>query len=598
MTVNYKDMTAKFTYKKAIVWGDLYDMAANDAWLEQNGWEDGTKAIFFQAAAPTGWTQVAQNDKIFRVTSGAGGGTGGTLGTNTNFTLAHRHSFASDPNHLHALENHHHELSHANRASTGGIDSTRFVSETGSYLSAGPTVSGDKSFFYSGGNYHAGSFSGGNSSSAGEHDHGLGTESVGTDTKFQYVDVIVCSKNAAGAGYTDLTAYFTHNLKIDFEPWETLADNDNFNYAQLTPATTISIFYQNIAPTGWTRVNNQNDKLLRVVSGGGSGTGGTTALSDGLSSNHSHDVIAGGDHNHSLPNHTHSLPEYSPGSYTIQTPYPSFMAISTDGTYLTAHIVADGGSADNYYTKNSSNVGAAYSSGDSGTHDHEVSTGLSGLNYIPYYVDVIQCSKNAAGAPFAFANVTGTILYKKLVSKQKLTAYAQNDAHIKFHVVEQGSKAFFFQAFAPQRWTRLTDVNDYTLRIVSGAGGETGGNTGIGTGFPLSHTHAINAEPDHRHTMPDHTHSLVTQSVSRPKVSTAGFICDNGSFLLVYAPTSGAVTQKVFKPGFEGGSIDDSGNPVVYLGWQGATHDHGGLTASGLTNISMAYVDVIQCQKN
>lgn len=39
----------------------------------------GTVMPFFQAAAPTGWTQVTtQNDKALRVVSGAGGGVGGT----------------------------------------------------------------------------------------------------------------------------------------------------------------------------------------------------------------------------------------------------------------------------------------------------------------------------------------------------------------------------------------------------------------------------------------------------------------------------------------------------------------------------------------
>jgi hypothetical protein len=42
---------------------------------------------FFQAAAPTGWTQVAtQNNKGIRIVSGAGGGTGGTIAFSTLFS--------------------------------------------------------------------------------------------------------------------------------------------------------------------------------------------------------------------------------------------------------------------------------------------------------------------------------------------------------------------------------------------------------------------------------------------------------------------------------------------------------------------------------
>ena len=43
------------------------------------GLEAGTKTDFFQAAAPTDWTQdTGHNDKQLRVVSGTGGGTGGT----------------------------------------------------------------------------------------------------------------------------------------------------------------------------------------------------------------------------------------------------------------------------------------------------------------------------------------------------------------------------------------------------------------------------------------------------------------------------------------------------------------------------------------
>lgn len=46
----------------------------------------GTVMLFFQAAAPTGWTQVAtQNNKALRVVSGTGAGTGGSVAFTTAF---------------------------------------------------------------------------------------------------------------------------------------------------------------------------------------------------------------------------------------------------------------------------------------------------------------------------------------------------------------------------------------------------------------------------------------------------------------------------------------------------------------------------------
>lgn len=55
----------------------------------------GTKVPFYQAAAPTGWTAVAVNDKFLRVVSagGSGGTTGGTHAASTS--LAHSHTVNS-----------------------------------------------------------------------------------------------------------------------------------------------------------------------------------------------------------------------------------------------------------------------------------------------------------------------------------------------------------------------------------------------------------------------------------------------------------------------------------------------------------------------
>ena len=47
----------------------------------------GSTTTFFQASAPTGWTQViTQNDKSLRITSGTAGGTGGTIPFSTLFS--------------------------------------------------------------------------------------------------------------------------------------------------------------------------------------------------------------------------------------------------------------------------------------------------------------------------------------------------------------------------------------------------------------------------------------------------------------------------------------------------------------------------------
>lgn len=46
----------------------------------------------------------------------------------------------------------------------------------------------------------------------------------------------------------------------------------------IVPQNSVSVFYQGTAPTGWTQVTTHNDKALRVVSGTGGGSGGTSSF--------------------------------------------------------------------------------------------------------------------------------------------------------------------------------------------------------------------------------------------------------------------------------------------------------------------------------
>lgn len=46
----------------------------------------------------------------------------------------------------------------------------------------------------------------------------------------------------------------------------------------IVPQNSVSIFYQSAAPTGWTKSTAHNDKTLRVVSGTGGGSGGSSSF--------------------------------------------------------------------------------------------------------------------------------------------------------------------------------------------------------------------------------------------------------------------------------------------------------------------------------
>ena len=65
--------------------------------------ESGTVMLFWQAAAPTGWTKLTtQNNKALRVVSGTGGGTGGTTSmTGTTTTASHTIDTTEMPAHTH-----------------------------------------------------------------------------------------------------------------------------------------------------------------------------------------------------------------------------------------------------------------------------------------------------------------------------------------------------------------------------------------------------------------------------------------------------------------------------------------------------------------
>jgi len=45
------------------------------------------------------------------------------------------------------------------------------------------------------------------------------------------------------------------------------------------PQSSVSVFFQSSAPTGWTKSTSYNDYALRVVSGTGGGSGGSSAFS-------------------------------------------------------------------------------------------------------------------------------------------------------------------------------------------------------------------------------------------------------------------------------------------------------------------------------
>lgn len=156
----------------------------------------GTKKVFFQATAPTGWTQdTSQNNKALRLVNGVGGGNGGSRSfTSTLFGTAdlsvdidqifpvvnasvgnHTLSISKLPNHTHQ----------SYFGPAGGANATPF-SNTGARLISGSTITGTM-VPAGGGGAHNHPFSGSVDIDT--------TASLDVDLAVTYVDVILCRLN-------------------------------------------------------------------------------------------------------------------------------------------------------------------------------------------------------------------------------------------------------------------------------------------------------------------------------------------------------------------------------------------------------------------
>lgn len=158
----------------------------------------GTKLIFPQAAAPTGWTKdTTHNGKVLRIVSGSGGGSGGSADPASTISLAHSHTVDG---HVHAISAaaiaHNHE------------EATTFDTSSGQIKGVA-----ENPFGYGGAatTFNLGTFaarigpqantvlqvtSGMQSFAAGNTDStSPGTDSQLSNVSLAYVDAIVCTKD-------------------------------------------------------------------------------------------------------------------------------------------------------------------------------------------------------------------------------------------------------------------------------------------------------------------------------------------------------------------------------------------------------------------
>lgn len=144
------------------------------------------------------------------------------------------------------------------------------------------------------------------------------------------------------------------------------------------PASTVMLFRQTSAPTGWTKGTLYDDYALRLVTGSAS-TGGSTAFTSVFASR----TIATAN----LPAHTHTFSD-GPDALTF-TSSTTFLTDVTDGT-----TTGDSGGSNRItnVTDNTATVSGTYSfsvstSSTSGTND-------GGWDFAVQYVDTIYATKS------------------------------------------------------------------------------------------------------------------------------------------------------------------------------------------------------------
>lgn len=499
--MGYINLDGAFIYKQFLSRAKLDGLGENDQFLKDNGWQDGTKLTFYQATVPLGWSQdVSDDNRFLRVTSSVGGGTGGSADPTANMPTVHTHSLTTENEHTHTLlQSHTHTLSVAVSASGNfTADNTQdFMINKGNVLMSKAVVgAGATPGILQ--RFTLGSNSAITTSSAGAHNHnGLDSQTPGAIT-FLFTDIIVGTKDVSG-GYTDLTNEFNSNDKINFDPFALLEANDLFLEPRLMPFGSVTIFFQSSAPLGWTQTTPVNDRLLRVVSGAGLGIGGSQPPSTPVNFSHSHgQVIPDPGHLHIIPAHTHDFQERVITNGT--NPENRFM-FSSGG-----RMVLGDGTAVNRNAFKGRVAGGTFNTGVGTPPPHGINSALGSIQIA--YIDVITASKNSSGAPTSFVNLTGSITFKKLVSKQRLNNLAKNDEYLKFHTMATGNKTFFTNPTSPLTWTLDTTQNGKGLRVVSGAGGGTAGVQDPGATWNLNHTHVIESA-FHSHDA-NHTHPIDT----------------------------------------------------------------------------------------
>jgi hypothetical protein len=158
--------------------------------------------------------------------------------------------------------------------------------------------------------------------------------------------------------------------------------------AELLEATTKALFYQAAAPTNWTQDTATNDKVLRIVSGSGAGTGGDWTISGVTVDDH---ILI----ENELPAHNHTASTNSAGAHThnVYTVYGSgsISGFNDASTEVLNGNTISGTAHTSSVSAHSHTVTVDNTGGDAG-HNHGLTADGT---WRPSYIDVIACTKDA-----------------------------------------------------------------------------------------------------------------------------------------------------------------------------------------------------------
>ena len=155
------------------------------------GFIAGTRVLFAQAAAPTGWTRDvsdAANNRMLRVVSSGGGGTGGSMDpTFCNVVPSHTHGFTTggvSADHTHGIgDNGHSHTQVGHVAGAFGYSGGGGTAGVGIPYSANNTTSSNGTGIWTGG-------------TSTNHSHSGSTDNGSSQTNWtpRYIDMIICTK--------------------------------------------------------------------------------------------------------------------------------------------------------------------------------------------------------------------------------------------------------------------------------------------------------------------------------------------------------------------------------------------------------------------